>query len=150
MFLGEILSKPFPWGENSGPWFVLLEKKVADSQHVMSPVASQREEIRHTFTHHFHFFTVCCTTVSSKVLVLLLRVYFWNGVFNIFIQGALHVTEEWCSWTGAYVLTSQMALLPCNVSALQSGQEVGFWTPMSMASVHFSHWHDPLDHLEAG
>ena len=44
---------------------------------MMSQILPRCEDIRHTFTHRFLSFTVCCTTVNSMVSILLLRVYFW-------------------------------------------------------------------------
>lgn len=116
----------------------------------MSQTPSQCEDIRHTVTHHFQSFTVCCTTVNSIVSIILLRVYFWNHVFNIFIQGTFRVTQEWCSWTSAHALTTHVTLM-FSKSSLPS-RVFRKWAFQDPHTAHiyiyfffaFSHWQDPL------
>lgn len=95
----------------------------------MSPMPSWCEGIRHTFTHHFQSFTVCCTIVNAMLSILLLRVYFWNHIFNISFQGAFRVPQEWCSWTRTHVsFFSCDSDVPRNFSAFQRVWEMNLWT----------------------
>ena len=111
----------------------------------MSPMPSRCEDIRHTFTHHFESFTVCCTIVTPMVSILLLRVYFWNHVFNISFQGAFRVPQEWCSWTRAHASASSPMILMFPETSLP-GREFGKWIyePVGpWVTVNFSHWYGP-------
>lgn len=74
----------------------------------------------------------------------LLRVYFWNHVFNISIQGTFRVPQEWCSWTRAHASASSMILMFPETSP--PGREFGKWIyePIGpWVTVNFSHWYGP-------
>lgn len=101
-FLGDIT-----W---EGGDFLLLQRKwlVSGLSWTKHPHSVKKED---TFTYHFQSSMACCTIVNSMVSILSLRAYFWHHIFNIFIQDALHVTQEWCSWKSAYASAFHTTLL---------------------------------------
>lgn len=139
-----------PWGDSSNQ-AILLEIEPGSMIHTVGkdsrwlpahdePNASRCEDTRRTFTHRFRSCTVCCTVVTPMVSILLLRVYFWNHVFNVSIQGPFHVPQEWCSWTASspMILMFPETSLPAREFGKWIYEPVGPWV-----AVNFSHWCGP-------
>lgn len=61
----------------------------------------------HTSVSIFHSLLHNCQFYGFNPFV---KSLFLDHVFNIFIQGELHVTQEWCSWTSAHGSTSYVTL----------------------------------------